>query len=94
MRRGRGAAGWILPGALLALLPKCPACLAVYIAVGTGIGISVSTATYLRMALVVLCVAALAYLTARFMRDRWERSRMAGNLSARRSARANCGLSK
>ncbi len=61
-RRVLDVAGWVLPGGVLALLPKCPLCLAAYFAVGSGIAISVSAATYLRIGMILLCVGALAYL--------------------------------
>jgi membrane protein implicated in regulation of membrane protease activity len=67
-RRCLDFARWILPGAVLTLLPKCPACLAAYIALSTGVGLSLSAATYLRLALLVVCTASLVFLAARFVR--------------------------
>ncbi|MEP6671945.1 MAG: hypothetical protein ABJF10_22475 [Chthoniobacter sp.] len=68
LRRGGEIAGWIVPTATLALLPKCPVCVAAYVALATGIGISLPTATYLRTMLVVLCLSSLAFIAARRLR--------------------------
>jgi hypothetical protein len=67
-RRSTEVGGYILPGALLVLMPKCPACVAAYVALATGIGISLPTATYLRTMLVVLCVASLVFITTKHVR--------------------------
>ena len=55
----------MVPGAVLALMPKCPACVAAYVAVATGFGMSVSAAAYVRTSALALSVAALLYLAAR-----------------------------
>ena len=48
LRRCGDISGWIVPASILALMPKCPLCVAAYVALATGIGISVTAATYLR----------------------------------------------
>lgn len=65
-----GLMRWALPGVVLVLMPKCPACLAAYVALASGIGLSLPVAAFVRMALVVTCVASLAFLTMRWFCNR------------------------
>ena len=62
MRRVREILAWVLPSAILVLVPKCPACLAAHLTLWTGLGLSLSTATYLRWVLLLVCVASLLFL--------------------------------
>ena len=62
VRRGVKFAGWIIPSATLVLLPKCPVCVAMYVALFSGVSISVASASNLRTALLILCITALICL--------------------------------
>jgi sulfite exporter TauE/SafE len=54
-----------LPSIALALIPKCPMCIAAYLAIGGGLGVSLTTAAHLRTALVWLCWSVLVLLAVR-----------------------------
>ena len=72
LRRAWRGIQWVFPTALLVLIPKCPLCVAAYVALFTGIGISVSAARWIQGLMLVLCLGSLAYLAVRFVRRRVE----------------------
>ena len=63
-----GLAGWVGSAAGLALMPKCPACIAAYLALGTGVGISISAAGHLRTALMFAGITLLIGFTVALLR--------------------------
>lgn len=76
-RRSAEVAGWVIPGATLALLPKCPACVAAYVALATGLGVSFSTAAYIRTSIVIVSIPVLVFAVARrfaIIRSRGDRA--------------------
>jgi hypothetical protein len=75
-RRTTSTAKWILPSAGLLLIPKCPMCLAAYLAVA-GIGVSFETADWLRSTLIWSCIASLTIFAALTIRRVFQRRRFA-----------------
>jgi hypothetical protein len=59
----------LLPAFLLAIIPKCPFCLAAYVALGTGIGLSVTSARFLHISLLCAGVIPLSLFAAKHIRD-------------------------
>jgi hypothetical protein len=78
VRRSVDLTAKITPVAILAVLPKCPACLAAYVALGTGIGLSLTAATYIRWSLLLLCVASLVYFAIKAVRPKAVRLKPGG----------------
>lgn len=83
-RRRRGAAAFALPSIALALIPKCPMCIAAYLAIGGGLGVSLRTAAHLRTALVWLCWSVLVLLAVQVAMRFTRRSGAAAILRVRR----------
>ena len=65
LRRAREVAGWIVPGALLALMPKCPMCLVAYVAFCSGLTLSYASAHILMRLLTALSIGTLALCVVR-----------------------------
>lgn len=70
-------AGWLVPSLLLAVMPKCPMCVAAYVAMVTGLGISLPVAAGIKMGLVALCALTLVAMTGlclkRYLKSRRRR---------------------
>ncbi len=69
-RRAVELAGWLIPGTLLAFFPKCPLCVAGYVALATGLGMSLTVAMYMRWTLLAFCLGSLAFMSIRLMARR------------------------
>ena len=68
-RRGFKFVRFSLPTLILVLLPKCPACFAAYVALGTGISVSVAAVSLLRNLLIVICIASIVWIVASALRS-------------------------
>ena len=63
----RDTSGCMGSGIVLVLLPKCPMCIAAYLALWTGAGVAMQVATYLRPMAEILFGASALFLAARFV---------------------------
>lgn len=63
MRCAAASLKWLVPSAVMVFMPKCPACVAGYIALFTGIGITLPLATKLHVGVLAACIIILFALT-------------------------------
>jgi hypothetical protein len=78
-RSWKSAGGCVGSGAMLVLLPKCPMCVAAYIAVWTGAGIAAPIAGNLRFVMAIVFVASLGFLVVRRFLPEMELMRKGGS---------------
>ena len=78
-RRVREVAGWLVPGAVLALMPKCPMCLVAYVALCSGLTMTSSSAHILMRTLTALCIGTLALCVVRRVVN-WRQNKLTLNL--------------
>lgn len=69
-RRMAGAAGVALSSLGLAFLPKCPACVAAWVAVVSGVGLSTGAAAWVRHGFMMGCIIGLAVPVCLWVRGR------------------------
>jgi hypothetical protein len=78
--RGAAVIQWAIPVIGLALVPKCPACVAAYVLIFTGVGLSLPAAAAVRWILIAFGAVALVILVVRHTRrmraSAWRRSIM------------------
>jgi hypothetical protein len=65
-RRAIALTKWALPATILALLPKCPACVAAWVLLATGVGMTLPTAALVRTSVWGLCVGAISWVALGF----------------------------
>jgi uncharacterized protein YqgC (DUF456 family) len=63
-RRFSKVAVSLLPAAVLALLPKCPLCLAAWLTFATGFSFSASGILWMRAGIVLVCAGAVASIVS------------------------------
>src|ERR1700751_4645665 len=66
----QGTSSCVGSGAMLVLLPKCPMCIAAYLALWTGANVAMPAATHLRPLLALVFVASAALLLLRWAATR------------------------
>jgi hypothetical protein len=77
-RRLMEAAGCVLPGVIMVVLPKCPACLAAWLAIA-GVGLSAPAAGRLRSLILALGLLPMLYLAAKAGVRVWQARRRAAS---------------